>query len=199
MIFGLLRKLRITLCVLFLVTLFCAGAIYYSQFLVTNAHQELTKQQEQLQSARLRVQRSGEEKALIAQYVEQYRLLQKNGFIGDEQRINWVDALRIANERTDLFGIKYEISVQQNFPNAATLNPGKLILRQSMMKIEFSLLHEMDLLRFLSELKSQNVGLFHLGQCQLRRIDIKTSLRFQPNISAICQLAWITAKPDDQS
>jgi len=190
-----LNALRGPLLLLVLVIAAAAGAIYYTQLLHQQAQTALVRQQNQLREAQTRMQRSGDEKSIIIQYVDQYRQLQQSGFIGDEQRINWLDALRIANERTDLFGVNYEIGVQQAYAYAASLNPGQIALRQSVMKLDFRLLHELDLLRFLDALRAQSTGLFHLDQCLLRRTELSGAIRYQPNITAKCELAWITATP----
>ena len=191
-----LKALRGPLMLLVVVLVAVAGAIYYTHQLRLQAQAAFTQQQNQLREAQMRMQRSGDEKLIIVQYADQYRQLQQSGFIGDEQRINWLDALRAANQRTDLFGVNYGIEAQQAYPYAAELNPGQLGLRQSVMKLEFQLLHELDLLRFFEALRLQNTGLFHLDQCTLRRTETTGAIHYQPNIAASCQLAWITASPE---
>lgn len=191
-----LKALRGPLLLLIAVLAMAAGAIYYTNLLRQQAQTALSKQQILLRDAQARMRRSGDEEAIITQYVDKYRQLQQSGFIGNEQRINWIDALRIANERTDLFGVTYGVEAQQPYPHAAELNPGQFTIRQSVMKLEFRLLHALDLLRFFDALRAQNNGLFHLDQCTLRRTELTTVIRYQPNIAANCQLTWITATPD---
>lgn len=190
-----LKALRGPLILLLLVIAAAAGAIYYTNLLHQQANAALALQHSQLREAQTRMQRSGDEKTIIVQYVDQYLRLQQSGFVGEEQRINWLDALRVANERTDLFGVNYEIGVQQGYPYAAGLDPGQITLRQSVMKLDFRLLHELDLLRFFEALRAQGAGLFHLDQCLLRRTELTPALRYQPNITVKCELAWITATP----
>jgi type II secretory pathway pseudopilin PulG len=191
-----LKALRGPLVLLVMALAAAAGAIYYTQLLRQQAQTALVQQQKQLREAQTRMQRSGDEKSIIVQYVDKYRQLQQSGFIGEERRINWLDALRAANERTDLFGVNYGIEAQQAYPHAAELNPGQIGLRQSVMKLDFRLLHELDLLRFFEALRLENTGLFHLDQCSLRRTEATNVVRYQPNITANCQLAWITATPE---
>ncbi len=190
-----LKALRGPLLLLAAVIAIAAGAIYYTHMLRLQAQTALTQQQSLLRDAQARMRRSGEEESIITQYVDKYRQLQQSGFIGDEQRIDWLNALRIANEKTDLFGVSYGIDAQQPYAYSADLNPAPFTVRQSVMKLEFRLLHEMDLLRFFEVLRTQNNGLFHLDQCSLRRTEAGAVLRYQPNIAANCQLTWITATP----
>lgn len=190
-----LKALRVPLVLLLVVIAAAAGAIYYTDLLRKQAQTTLVRAQAQLREAQTRMQRSGDEKFIIVQYVDKYRQLENAGFIGEEQRINWIDAMRNANARTDLFGVSYEIGAQQPYAHAAELAPGSIALKQSRMKLDFRLLHEGDLLRFFDALREQGAGLFHLDQCTLRRTDPGATLRYQPNIAANCELAWITATP----
>lgn len=189
-----LQALRNPLLLLLAVVLAGALAVYYSDRLMASAHQKLTQQQNQLKEARLRLQKSGDEKDIIVRYLDTYRQMERAGFIGEEQRINWLDGLRLANQEADLFGVDYQIGVQRPYPYAAQLNPGQLALNQSQMKLRFRLLHEEDLARFFGALARQGAGIFAVDQCTLRRIDTRGVIRYQPNITAECDLAWITAR-----
>jgi hypothetical protein len=188
------KALRIPLIVLICTAVVAAGAIFYTNFLREQSEQKLLRQQQQLREARTRLQRSGDEKAIIVRYLGGYQQLQRAGFVGDEQRINWLDGLRIANQQSELFGVDYQISVQRSYSNAAELNPGPLLLMESVMKLRFRLLHEDDLLRFFNALARQNVGVFQIDQCNLVRIDTGGVIRYQPNLLADCELSWITVK-----
>ena len=48
---------------------------------------------------------------------------------------------------------------------------------------------------FLGTLAKQGAGVFSVNQCVMERIDTGGSIRFQPNLRAECELAWITARP----
>jgi hypothetical protein len=170
-----------------------AGAVYYTDQLAIKARRDLAQQENQLKDARTRLHRSGDEKDLIVRYLGSYQQLQKRGFAGDEQRINWLDALRVTNQQADLFGVDYEIGTQKPYPFAASLNPGQVQLRESVMKLRFRLLHEGDLLRFLDLLSRQGAGIYTVDQCTLKRLDTRGVIRYQPNLTAECELAWITA------
>ncbi len=191
-----LKALRGPLILLAVIIAAAAGAVYYTDLMRKQTQVTLVRQQAQLREAQTRMQRSGDEKGIIVQYVDKYRQLQTAGFIGEEQRINWIDALRSANTGVDLFGVSYDIGAQQPYAHAAELAPGPITLHQSRMKLDFRLLHETDLLRFFGALREQRAGLFHLDQCTLRRAAPDGPLRYQPNIAANCELVWITATAD---
>jgi hypothetical protein len=170
-----------------------ASAVWYTDQLVIKARRDLAQQEVQLKDARARLHRSGDEKDLIVRYLGAYQQLQKRGFAGEEQRINWLDALRVTNQQTDLFGVDYDIGTQKPYPFAASLNPGQVQLRESVMKLRFRLLHEEDLLRFLDRLSRQGAGIYTVDQCTVKRLDTRGVIRYQPNLAAECELAWITA------
>lgn len=190
-----LRALQFPLIALTVTVALGVGLPYYSDLKLKDAKRELTQHQLQLSDARTRLQKSGDEKEIIVRHLGAYQYLQRLGLVGDEQRINWLDGLRLTNQQTQLFGVDYQISTQQPYPYASELNPGQLALYQSLMKIRFRLLHEEDLLRFLGTLAKQGAGVFSVNECVLERIDTGGSISFQPNLRADCELAWITMRP----
>ena len=195
-----LRALRMPLAVLLIALLVSGALVYYTKQLADLAYQSLAEQQNELREARIHYQKSGDEKELINRYLDDYRRLQKQGFIGTEPRINWLDGLRVANQQAELFGVEYQIGAQQPYARAAQYNPGNIAIQQSLMKLNFRLLHEGDLMRFFNILSTKNVGLFHLNQCKLERLDGNpTTVRFQANLRAECNLTWITLNPADST
>jgi len=190
-----LRALKAPLIALILMVVIGAGLVYYTNLTLKQAQLASAQQQKQLRDARVRLQKSGDEKDIIVHYLSSYQYLQRLGFAGDEQRINWLDGLRVANQQTQLFGVDYQISTQQPYPYANELDPGQLTLHESLMKLSIKLLHEDDLMRFLGTLAKQGAGVFSVNQCVVDRLDTGGSIRFQPNLRADCELAWITVRP----
>jgi primosomal replication protein N len=189
-----LQALRNPLLVLVALLVVAAATVYYSDQVMDSTDRQLEQQQAQLKQARTRLQKSGDEQDVIVRYLDGFRRLQRSGFVGDEQRINWLDGLRLANQQADLFGVDYQVSVQRPLPYAAEFNPGQIALNQSVMRLRFRLLHEEDLMRFFNALVRQGAGIFAVDQCVLRRLDTGGVIRYQPNLSADCELSWITAK-----
>ncbi len=187
--------LKVPLTALALAAVLGIGLPYYSDLKLKEAKRELAQQQKQLSDARTRPHKSGDEKDVIVRFLKDYEYLQRIGFVGEEQRINWLDGLRLANQQTRLFGIDYQIGTQRPYPYANELNPGQMAIFQSEMKISFKLLHEEDLMRFLGTLAKQGAGVFSVTECMMERMETGGSIRFQPNIRAECDLAWITMRP----
>lgn len=192
---GDLKSLRAPVLVLLVVALAATGAVYYTEGLLQQARRQLAQQETLLKEARTRLYQSGEEKEIITRYLGGYQQLQRIGFVGGEQRINWLDGLRVANQRSELFGIDYQISEQRPYAYASEFNPGQITLNQSVMKLRFRLLHEEDLMRFFHALTQAGAGVFSIDECTLKRIDTTGAIRYQPNLAAECELSWITAQP----
>ena len=191
-----LDSLKAPLAVLALVAIASAGLVTFTRTLIINDQRTLTAQEGQLREARTRFQRSGDERELIVRFRDPYEELRNRGLIGPERRINWLDALRASNQQAHLFGAEYQIGTQQPYPFAQDLNAPKLGMAQSVMKLTLRLAHEGELMRFLRLLESQNVGIFDINQCVLDRAGGASPGRVQPNLSAECELAWITINPD---
>ena len=149
-----------------------------------------------LQEARTRYQRSGDERATVMHFVKAYRQLELNGFVGAEQRLNWVESLRAANAQAGLFGVDYQLTAQEPFPYVALDNPAGARVRQSRMRLSFGVLHEGDLTRLFRALSEQQTGLFTLNSCSLDRAGRKGApLPRQANLAAECELSWLTMDP----
>ncbi len=189
-----LNALRNPLLLLLAIIAAGIGGIYYLDQNLTAAKRDLAQHTTQMREARTRLQRSGDEKNVIVRYLPDYQKLEKLGFAGEEQRLNWVEGLRLANQQAQLFGINYQIGAQQPYPYASELNTGQLLMHQSAMKINFSLLHEGDLMTLLRTLGKQGAGFFSVNQCQIERSGggATVNVRYQPNLRADCELTWIT-------
>jgi hypothetical protein len=149
-----------------------------------------------LQDARSRYQRSGEERETIQRYLPAYQQLENQGFVGTEQRINWLEGLRLANTQAGLFGVTYQLDAQKRFPLIGQSNPMSQHLHNSQMKLSFGLVHEGDLMRFFQALAAQQTGIFILTGCALDRVGRSDApAPRQANLTAQCDLSWLTVNP----
>lgn len=167
-------------------------AVFYADKMVGEAESVLRAKTQALSAARQKHANAGLEKDILQRFRETYAALETVGFVGAEQRINWVDNLRVANRENRLFGVEYQIGQQESFSGGADLGVGDLPMRQSTMKVKLPLLHEGDLMPFFRALASQKSGVFMMTACDLWRIPSGNGLLAQPNLSAECELSWIT-------
>jgi hypothetical protein len=193
-----LNSIKGPLAALLVVAVVGAGVVTFTRTQIITDERALATQETQLQEARTRFQRSGDERELIVRFIGPYQELRGRGLIGPEQRINWLDALRASNQQAQLFGAEYQIGAQQPYAFAQELNAPKLGMAQSIMKLSLRLAHEGDLMRFIRLLEHQNAGIFDINQCAFDRVGGAAAFtpRAQPNLSAECELAWITINPE---
>lgn len=191
-----LNALKLPLAVLLIIGIVGAGGVSWTRSQIKQAQRTLGAQETQLKDARTRFQRSGEERDLIVRFLPAFEALRKHGLIGPEERINWLEALRVANQQAQMFGAEYQISTQQSYPYAQELSAQRLGMAQSVMKLNLRLVHEGELMRFFRLLEKQNVGAFDINQCVLQRLNMGSAPGVaRPNLRAECELAWITLNP----
>jgi len=188
-----LQTLQIPLIVLSIVLALSTAAIYVTRSQLLQSDVNLENQQRALVQSQNRYRKSGEEKDIIIRHLPAYRKLEQQGFIGAEQRINWLDALRMTNQQQKMFGVDYQIAAQKPYPPDQGIDTGQFQLHQSLMKLSFRLLHEEDLMRFFSTLAQLKAGVFTLENCTLQRIGNNAfTLNTQPALQVECQLNWVT-------
>lgn len=191
-----IEALRLPLIVLAITIVAAIGVTLVSGNILDNSKRTFSQREAQLRQARLRIQNAGEEKEMIANYLASYQQLTKAGLIGDEQRINWLDSLRMANEEARIFGVEYDIGTQKPYVYAAEFSPGQLLLQESVMQLKFRLLHEEDLPRFFTALGRYGGGAFSVDQCTISRVRPgPPDKALQPNLAAECEVRWLTIRP----
>lgn len=191
-----LNALKLPLAVLLIAGIAGAGAVSWTRAQIRQETRTLAAQEAQLKEARTRFQRSGEERDMIVRFLPAYQDLRSRGLVGPEERINWLEALRTANQQARMFGAEYQISTQQPYPFAQEYNGARLGMAQSVMKLTLRLAHEGELMRFFELLEHQNAGAFDINQCVLQRAANASESNFaQPNLRAECEVAWITLNP----
>ena len=190
--------LRVPLIALLVTIVVAAAVVFVSGTILDSARQLLVKRDNELRQARLKIQNAGEEKELISRYLGSYQQLARAGFVGEEQRITWLDTLRAANEEARIFGVEYDLSAQRPYAYAAEFNPGQLLLQESVMHIKFGMLHEEDLPRFLDALARRGGGYFTVDDCVVRRLRNEPEVNLaqvEAKLSADCNLRWLTVRP----
>jgi hypothetical protein len=145
--------------------------------------------------AQERVSKVSEEEREIRESLIFYQRMQRQGMVGQENRLDWIDAIaRIKSERK-LFEIKYSIEPQKplDYPGIVPAKPADFVV--SRMKLDMLLLHEEDLLNFLSDLRAS--GRFHVSvrHCSLSRIErgvVAPGQALLPRLRSDCQIDLIT-------
>jgi hypothetical protein len=155
----------------------------------------LQTQQNLLNQARQKFQSSGLEKETIIQYLPIYNQLLATGFVGEERRIEWIEALRQIHAQHKLFSIDYSIGLQESYNPSYLPNLGNFKLKRSVMNLKLDMLHEGDLLALLDGLHEQTTP-FIVRECEIKRPvgAVVNAKNMASNMQANCEIDWLTLR-----
>nr|VFJ61929.1 MAG: hypothetical protein BECKDK2373B_GA0170837_110512 [Candidatus Kentron sp. DK]VFJ70411.1 MAG: hypothetical protein BECKDK2373C_GA0170839_12612 [Candidatus Kentron sp. DK] len=193
--FGLWRGTRAA--VLFLVfSVVAAFSLTLSaSILLDQAKTRFAQQEERFRETKTGYQRLDREMATTRAYLPRFRaLVNSAGFIGEEQRLTWLEALRNAAWRIGLPALDYTISSRTPYRAPGfPLDTAPYQLHASEMQLTMGLLHEGDLFSLLAELDRHAVGLHDVAYCHLRRVGGEPARDpGRANIGCECVLRWYT-------
>ena len=187
-----LRKLAAPLALLVALLAAGAGLIYWLEQEQRATHQQLAGAREQRNQARDRLTRIAEEEKEVSDKLEVYRRLKSLHILGEEQRLEWADAMtRIRNAR-ELLDLRYSVGRQQTIASVPG-KPANVDFYSSTMKVDIALLHEGDLLGFLHDLRESGNAFYSVKRCAIRRTGIAaTGTSIVPRLRAECDIDLIT-------
>lgn len=132
------------------------------------ADDELARSQRLRDAAYARYAHVDNEKRDIRNFQQRYVELVQRGLIGEERRLDWVDAIRQSQEAQQLPPLAYEMDPRQPVRLEAALDLGAYQLRGSRMRLHMELLHEMQLFDFFADLHER--GFFAVQDCTIKRL-----------------------------
>lgn len=186
--------LKSALLLLLAAVVLSATGIFWSHAQDTEARVDLQRRQAALDAARARQQQGQTEARLIARHLDAYRVLIERGFVGEENRLAWIEAVHLANRDARLYGLTYTLSPRTAAPAEQAAG---LPLKQTRMTLNMPLLVETDLPRFVAALHARAPGLFRVDNCRLARItDAPPHPVNRPELDAECELLWFTVAAD---
>lgn len=187
-----LRKLAAPLAMLAALLAAGAGLIYWIEQEQRATHQQLAGAREQRNQARDRLTRIADEEKEVSDKLEVYRRLKSLHILGEEQRLEWADAMtRIRNAR-ELLDLRYSVGRQQTIVSVPG-KPANVDFYSSTMKVDIALLHEGDLLGFLHDLRESGNAFYSVRRCAIRRTGIAaTGTSIVPRLRAECDIDLIT-------
>ena len=191
------HKLRGALVGLGLALLAAALASAASYYFYREARAEFSHNKAQFEAARARYLRLGEQAALLTAHYPAFAALSRQGLVGPEQRLNWIETLGQAGPELGLPRLEYEIGARQALEADYGLDhgPGRSAYRlyKSELRLSLGLLHEADLLRLFDYLDRHARGHYTVRACRLQQP--AGAIRIAPgaaNLAADCRLEWLT-------
>lgn len=189
-----IASLKTSILLLLAASLLFAAGVFWSHQQDIEARTDLQHQQTTLNAVHARQQQGQTEARLIAQHLDAYRALVARGFVGEEDRLAWIEAVHLANRDARLYGLTYTLSPRTAAPPALA---GGLPLKQTRMRVKMPLLVETDLPRFIDALYVRAPGLFRVDRCRLARTtDAPPQPVNHPELDAECELLWFTVAAD---
>lgn len=173
------------------------GLVYFSNDFMGRKQGQLNTALQQRDDAQQKLSRAREEEQEIRKYLVLYQRLVDLKIVGDETRLEWIEALQQASQKHKLAAISYEIFPQQTVPLDAALSAGEMELRATPAKLKFDLLHEGDLFTLLSALKQAAHDFFSAQNCTIERRQLSASgegavKSLENRLTANCTIHWLT-------
>jgi len=187
-----LRKLAAPLAVLVVLLAAGAGLIYWVEQEQRATRQQLGGARAERNQARERLARIADEEREVSNKLAVYRQLQGLHILGEEQRLEWADAMTRIRTTRELLDLRYSVGRQRTIASVPG-KPANVNFHSSTMKVNIALLHEGDLIVFLSDLRESGNAFYSVRRCAIRRTGIAaTGISIVPRLRAECEIDLIT-------
>ena len=189
------RELRLlALPLLACLVLLAAGSAFitWTQGRRTAEARALTEARTERLRAKERLMRIAEEEREVKEKLEVYQRLKQLGILGEERRLEWADAMtRIRTER-ELPDLRYRVE-REHLLASVPGKPGSVDFYSSTMVVDVALLHEGDLLNFLSDLRRSGNAYYSVRRCTITRLSPGGGgAGLAPRLRAECEIDLIT-------
>ncbi len=139
---------------------------------------------------------ASDNRAVYREYADRFRAMSERGWIGEEGRLTWIEALQSINADLKLPTLRYEIGQRTSVDHPRAGGSTRLNLYRTPMRLNIGALHEYDVVELLERLNQAGDGLMSLSACTMTR---NGQLRFdarRANVDAACELNWYTLRLD---
>jgi len=171
--------------------------------LIWASHRYLAVRQTRLQQARIdlggerdKYRQAVDARTILNTSQQRYMQLEQRGFIGEEPRLVWIEALRNSGRKHHLYTLQYNLKQRQPLQLAGFEGNEYYQVYGSLMQLNFELAHEVDLLRYFAELERDRPAVWQLRGCSLASVTLDRGIALdKANVKASCELAWYTVRP----
>lgn len=182
--------------VLLATLLACAVLVWSSNVYLSARKVRLQQANADLINVRDEYRQAVEAGTVIRTSQQRYIQLEQRGFIGEEPRLLWIEALRDSGRKHHLYTLQYNLKQREPLQLAGFEGNEHYQVYGSLMQLDIELAHEVDLLRYFSDLERDRPGIWQLRGCALSSVSPDSKITFnKANVKASCELAWYTVKP----
>ncbi len=186
------KKLSVPLLVAVVLLAAGGGLIWHARTVLQQEAQNLAAARAERAQARERLSKIAEEEREVKTKIEVYRQLRDLGILGEEKRLEWVDAIARIRAGRELLDLRYSVE-RQKLLLSAPGKPANVDFNSSTMKVELALLHEGDLLGFLADLRASGNAYYAVQKCAITRTgQAATGANLVPRLRASCAIDLIT-------
>lgn len=193
-----LKRLQWALLLLFVLAVTGAGAVVGTQMLLKDAENKNRELIASRLDVKARLNRARDEEQELRDKIARYQQLGAQGYIGEELRLDWIEAIARIKKARRIYQLEYEFAPQR--PADAGILPGGssgggFDFMSSQMRLQMQLLHEDDLFNVISDLRKEVRAIIQVHQCGIQRLAPDGSQRASSaQLKAECTLEWITLK-----
>jgi len=158
-------------------------------------HREATAARKDIQT---KLARARDEEQELRDKIVRFQALKDRGYIGPEQRLDWVEAIARIKTARRISKLDFEFAPQRTvdasiLPGGASA--GGFDIMASQMRLQIQVLHEGELLAFLADLRNTVQALLQVRSCAIERIALNGTQRANnAQLKAECKLEWITLR-----
>lgn len=192
------KRLRWAIAFLVVMALMGGGSVWTTQQLQKSSEKAFKDAAAARREIQSKLARAQEEQQELRDKIGRFQALKTRGFIGPEQRLDWIETIARIKAARRIFKLDYEFSPQR--PVDASILPGGAAaggfeIMASQMQLQMQLLHEGELLAFLAELREAVQALVQVRSCTIGRLAPGNADRGNnAQLKAECTLEWITLK-----
>ena len=157
------------------------------------ALRDYERQKGRLETVRSRYRTIDAQRRLVETWLPAYLALRADGIIGEERRLEWIEALREVASRVGLPSLRYRMEPRTVYETGLEPEVGAHRPFSTVVRLEAGLLHEGDFERLIRDLATRSAGLYRVERCDVRRAGPDFVMRPGAiNLAAECDLRWIT-------
>ena len=139
-----------------------------------------------------RLMRIAEEEREVREKLKVYQQLKDLGILGEEQRLEWADAMSRIRAELELPDLRYRVERQRTLVSLPA-KPGTVDFFASTMRVELALLHEGDLFAFLWAMRTAGKAYYAVRRCVVSRTGQGAAVAsLSPRLRAECEIDLIT-------
>lgn len=173
-------------------TLAGAGLVWSAGEALRSAQRNFAAAQAERRQNTERLARIAEEEREVKEKIDLYQRLKQLHILGEEQRLEWADAIARIRKERELLDLRYTVERKRLLSSVAA-KPGNIDFYASAMKVDLALLHEEDLLRFLADLRASGNAYYVVRKCAVMRTGQAISgASMTPRLRADCEIDLIT-------